>query len=271
MDIKDNWFVASDKEAVEIKKSPNHSGKFRNNLPDTIVLHYTAGASVNSCVNWLCNPAAKASAHLIIGKNGEVVQLVGFDTVAWHAGKSEWKGRKNLNQFSVGIELDNAGLLEKRADGYYTHFNKKIENDQVILATHKNNTTEEAWEAFTPKQLEVVQQICTLLIDKYNIKEIVGHDDIAPQRKVDPGPAFPFNKVVNAILFPNQENSEPKGVVTADLLNIRSANTTDSLPIASPLVKGTKLTVKETKGDWAYVETKLEGWVNTKWISIINS
>ena len=142
---------------------------------------------------------------------------------------------------------------------YYTHFNKKVENDQVILATHKNNTTEEAWEAFTPKQLEVVQQICTLLIDKYNIKEIVGHDDIAPQRKVDPGPAFPFNKVVNAILFPNQENSEPKGVVTADLLNIRSANTTDSLPIASPLVKGTKLTVKETKGDWAYVETKLEG------------
>ena len=116
MDIKDNWFVASDKDAVEIKKSPNHSGKFRNNLPDTIVLHYTAGASVNSCVNWLCNPAAKASAHLIVGKNGEVVQLVGFDTVAWHAGKSEWKGRKNLNQFSIGIELDNAGLLEKCAD-----------------------------------------------------------------------------------------------------------------------------------------------------------
>ena len=76
-----------------------------------IVLHYTAGTSAESSALFLTRPDVSASAHVVIGREGEVFQLVPFNIEAWHAGKSWYAGRGGLNRYSIGIELDNLGKL----------------------------------------------------------------------------------------------------------------------------------------------------------------
>ena len=71
--------------------------------PDMIILHYTAGASAAGSAFYLARPDVKASAHVVIGRRGEVIQLVAFDTQAWHAGESSYEGRIGLNRYSIGI------------------------------------------------------------------------------------------------------------------------------------------------------------------------
>ena len=80
--------------------------------PDMIVLHYTAGVSAASSADYLVRPEVKASAHLVIGRDGRIFQLVPFHVEAWHAGRSRYTGREGLNRFSIGIELDNLGRLQ---------------------------------------------------------------------------------------------------------------------------------------------------------------
>jgi N-acetylmuramoyl-L-alanine amidase len=278
MKIKEHKLIASiGGPSVSFNESPNHGGTFEQEFPDSIVIHYTAGSSLSSSVAWLKNPQAKASPHLVIGKTGEIVQLVPFNVKAWHAGKSSWKGRKGLNNFSIGIELDNAGMLEKRADGFYTHFGKLVDNSQVVLAPHKHGGPEKAWEAYTVKQMETVEQICLCLQENYPITEIVGHDDIAPGRKTDPGPAFPMNNFRNRILLGRNNNEAPDtmdeelsaGIVSADYLNIRTQPDSNAKLASDPLPKGTKLKILESRGGWLRVKVDLEGWVSQTWVDIV--
>ena len=275
--VKNHRLVSSDKSLqISFDASPNHGTTFSEGLPDVIVLHYTGGSSLESSVNWLKSPASKASAHVIIGKNGEIVQLVPFNIKAWHAGISEWQGRKNLNHFSIGIEIDNSGLLEKRVDGYYTYWGKRIDNSQVVLATHKHKNQEQVWEAFTEKQIVIVEKIVMALKESYPIKDIVGHDDIAPGRKTDPGPAFPLQKIKNKLFYYRNEdvqldiNNNPNyGIVTADYLNIRTGPSVNNQTVSEPLPKGTKLKIVEEKNGWLKVKVDIQGWVSQHWVNLL--
>jgi N-acetylmuramoyl-L-alanine amidase len=277
MKIKNHKLEAEAKEIISFQKSPNTSGAFGSGQPDTIVIHYTAGGSLESSVRWLLKPEAKASAHLVVGKDGEIVQLVPFNTIAWHAGKSSWKGRSSLNRFSLGIEIDNAGILEKRVDGYYTYFGKKIAPENIVLATHKNKTSEMAWEAYTAEQIETVEAICLAIKAHYAITEIVGHEDIAPTRKTDPGPAFPLQKMAEKIMQGRKDDEGPTdeeeeaidngfAMVTADALNIRSQANGSASKVANPLPKGTVVKILKTEGNWSKVRRVTEGWVGSKWL-----
>lgn len=280
MKIKNHKLVAESGDFdINFKQTPNTSGNFKEGLPDTVVLHYTAGSSLDSAVNWLTNKKAQASAHFVVGKKGKIVQLAPLNAITWHAGKSRWKNRSSLNYCSIGIEIDNAGILEKRAGGYFTYFDKKIEDERVVLAKHKNRNAEAAWEAFTVEQLEAVEALCSLLIEKYNIKELVGHEDIAPDRKTDPGPAFPLQSLRGKILLgrkdedqdePDDGGTEPqeikKGIVSANLLNIRSKPDVNALKVSNPLSRGTKVKIIETQGGWSKVNADIEGWVSSRWL-----
>ena len=147
--------------------SPNFNKKKRSiNSIKIIVIHYTGMQSERESINRLCNPRSKVSCHLLIKKNGKVCRLVQDRQVAWHAGKSSWGKYKNLNKNSIGIELTNRGHRFG-----YTNFNKK--------------------------QILSLIKICRKLIKKYKVKKkyIVGHSDIAPLRKIDPGEKFPWQKL----------------------------------------------------------------------------
>ena len=173
-------------------KSPNHGGKFSKSDPRLIIIHYTAGTTLAGAVSWLCNRDARASAHLVIDTDGKVEQLVDFDTIAWHAGRSEYStpGRiyKGLNKHSIGIELVNPGPLDvdQESGKAITSFSKEYKGARIEFEG-------DTWAAYPEVQLESALQFClTLRKICPKIAKVLGHSDIAPGRKIDPGPAFPM-------------------------------------------------------------------------------
>lgn len=188
MNVRDNWLVG---ENIFKIRSPNIGDYYQ---PDTIVLHYTAGATAESSVSHLINPSTEVSAHLVVSRDLRIFQLIPFDRVAWHAGKSKWKERESLNRYSIGIEIDNAGKLDCIEGRYLSWFGKEYAESEVISAKHQNSEKIEFWHKYENQQLERVADICKLLIKEYGVTEILGHDEIAPERKIDPGPAFPMDR-----------------------------------------------------------------------------
>ena len=147
--------------------SPNFDRKSRNkNSIKAIVIHYTGMRSQKEAISRLCSPKSKVSSHFLIGRHGKVYKLVDENKVAWHAGISCWGRFKNLNKNSIGIELVNRGHQFG-----YTNFKRK--------------------------QINKLIQICKKLIQKYKIKKrnIIGHSDISPSRKMDPGEKFPWREL----------------------------------------------------------------------------
>ncbi len=147
--------------------SPNHSKKsrFKKNIK-FVIIHYTGMQSEIESINRLKNPKFKVSCHYLINRRGDIIQLVKDRYIAWHAGKSKWKKFINLNSSSIGIELTNKG----HQFGY---------------------------ENFNNKQINSLIRLCKNLKKKYNLKKenFLGHSDIAPLRKNDPGEKFPWKKL----------------------------------------------------------------------------
>lgn len=149
--------------------SPNFDQKKRSNKSiKLLVIHYTGMQSERESIMKLCNPKSMVSSHFVISQSGKIYRLVYDDQIAWHAGKSCWGKYKNLNKNSIGIELVNKGH-----EFGYTNFKKK--------------------------QLSSLIKICKILIKKYKIKKrnIIGHSDIAPLRKIDPGEKFPWKELAD--------------------------------------------------------------------------
>ena len=133
-----------------------------------VIIHYTGMQSEIESINRLKNPYSKVSCHYLINRKGEVIRMVEDKKIAWHAGKSKWKNFKNLNKQSIGIELVNRG----HRFGY---------------------------QSFSKKQIKKLIFICKKLKKMYFIKKenFLGHSDIAPLRKIDPGEKFPWKTLSN--------------------------------------------------------------------------
>jgi N-acetylmuramoyl-L-alanine amidase len=261
-------------DKITFQQSPNSSGKFSEGLPDTIVIHYTAGASLESSVKTLCDPRSKASAHLVVGRDGSVVQLIPFDNIAWHAGKSSYQGRVGLNKYSIGIEIDNAGRLTKSVKGYTSWFGREYPEAEVIEAVHRNEKTPDYWHRYSEEQIQSSQEICSELIESYPISTIVGHEEISPGRKSDPGPAFPLDKLRERVLIRERGvDQEPAttavgqaGLITANKLNIRSAPSLTAETVAPPLPRGIIVDIVGESEGWYQVELKMKGWVKADYV-----
>lgn len=169
--------------------SPNHGGALAN--PRFLVVHYTAGVSLDSSTRWLCDPASGASAHLIIGRDGSVNQLVPFDHVAWHAGLSGWKGLTGLNRFSIGIELDNMGPLQLVNGKYLSTSNNRAVDENDVFHGEQQGSAYKHWHKYTDVQTAKLKEVVVALRQAFpSIEDVIGHSDIAPNRKQDPGPAL---------------------------------------------------------------------------------
>jgi N-acetylmuramoyl-L-alanine amidase len=144
--------------------SPNFDSKKRKlNKIKFIVFHYTGMKKESEAIQRLINIKSKVSSHYFIKSNGEILVLVPDLYEAWHAGVSSWKNFKSLNKSSIGIEISNPG--------------------------HNFN-----YKKFSKKQIQSIKKLSKFLIEKYKIKRknILGHSDIAPVRKKDPGEKFPW-------------------------------------------------------------------------------
>jgi len=255
---------------VEVAESPNHGGIM---APEYLVIHYTAGSSGASSVQHFMNPKAKASAHIVLHRSGKITQLVPFRVRAWHAGVSAWAGRHGLNDFSIGIEMDNAGRLQKKGSKYQAWFGGTYEEDDVIHARHKHEQSEFPWHAYTEQQLSALMRLSGLLVDRYRLKDVLGHDDIAPGRKADPGPAFAMNSF-RSTLFGRGDlvTAESEYVVSVPALNLRGGPGTE-FPVLKILTAQTRLSLLEMRSLWAKVVllqgSQAEGWVRNSFVTPI--
>lgn len=169
--------------------------------PLYLVVHYTAGVNAKGTIEWFARPESKVSAHLVIDRDGSITQMVPFDRRAWHAGKSRWGELTDLNSYSIGIELVNAGKLRGRSDGrWLTDFGLDIPASEVTQAVHKHEQRVSGWHEYTEEQLRATVEVGSVLAEKYKLLDVLGHDDIAPTRKVDPGPLFPMDGVRSRVL-----------------------------------------------------------------------
>lgn len=188
------------KDGIEVSfiASPNGGAPLAASY---LIIHYTAGTTAAGAINWFKNPAAEASAHLVLDRDGSITQMMPFNKVAWHAGKSSWNGLEGFNRHSIGIEVVNAGKLHKNGVGQWVNWaNNVIKNEDVIVARHKNESNEAGWQMYTEAQVDAVVAIGVALRKQYGFVDVLGHDDISPRRKVDPGPAFPMISVASKIL-----------------------------------------------------------------------
>lgn len=192
-----NHILHKNGKPVPQKKSPNVGGVIK---PSILVMHFTGAHNAAGSINWLCDPQSKVSAHLVLDQSGKVTQLAPFNRACWHAGQSKWGKVTAINSNSIGIEMANCGPLKKMADGSYRAelAKKTFQPSEVVVAGHKNSPkTVIGWDDFPAAQVLESEEIMAAIAKTYSIKEndVVGHDDIAPIRKVDPGPAYPMSRV----------------------------------------------------------------------------
>jgi N-acetylmuramoyl-L-alanine amidase len=147
--------------------SPNFDA--RRGPPDMVVLHYTGMPTGEAALERLCDPEAKVSSHYLVEEDGRVFRLVPEERRAWHAGRSWWKGERDINAVSIGIEIVNPGH-------------------------------EWGYRAFPDAQIEAVIGLLDGIRSRWQVPNdrIVGHSDVAPTRKTDPGELFPWKRLAQA-------------------------------------------------------------------------
>jgi N-acetylmuramoyl-L-alanine amidase len=198
-----NHLLYKDGHAVPQKPSPNHGGVMH---PDILVLHYTATTTAASAIGTLTNAKSsnRVSVHLVLDEDGSVTQLLPFNVVGWHVGQSAYHGKAGCNNFSIGIEQVNAGVLQRRADGtFHTQIGDHvIPPAQVVHAQHRITHGWADWDAYPTAQVQAAIAIGQALHAAYKFHDVVGHEDVALPvgRKTDPGPAYPLDLVRTQIL-----------------------------------------------------------------------
>lgn len=269
MKVKNNYLYDSDGKRVRYEKTQNIGGIID---PKFIILHYTANNSLESTITWFKNQVSKVSSQIIIGKDGEIVQMAPLNVKTWHAGKSSWKGILGLNSHSIGIEIVNPGPLKKiNDDAYSTWYGETIKSDNVIYEKHKITGKYGYWLKINEKQINALNEVVTAIKEKYNISEVLGHDDISPFRKTDVGPTIPINwfHAVNG----NDDVDEVYVVynTNGEGLNARHFPDINSKMFSfSPLVDGTEVIKLEENGSWWKIKTLDDkiAWVHSSFLKL---
>lgn len=173
---------------IENYNSPNYR-KDRRQPIDLLVIHYTGDMSIDSTIFWFMNPSSKVSAHYLIGRDGRTLQFVCEKDEAWHAGASSYEGKENCNQYSIGVELVGTEI-----------------------------------SGFTDEQYNYLIELTNDIKQKYpaiTTKRIVGHEHIAPGRKIDPGKLFDWDRLLRGISpVIVRESSEKSKKTSGKLLSL---------------------------------------------------
>ena len=162
-------FKADSKHVHALHPSCNCGDRAKGFRADMIVLHYTGMEAADQAVRWLADPRSKVSSHYVVDEKGHITQLVEECQRAWHAGASHWAGETDINSCSIGIEIANPG------------------HDQ-------------GYPDFPKRQVAAVTALCRSIFTRHKIPadRVLGHSDVAPARKQDPGEKFPWRLLANS-------------------------------------------------------------------------
>ncbi|HLO55502.1 MAG TPA: N-acetylmuramoyl-L-alanine amidase [Saprospiraceae bacterium] len=237
--------------------------------PKYIAAHYTAGTSINGSISHL--RSVGLSYHVIIDRDGSIIQCAPFNKRAGHAGVSNWKGLSDINKHAIGISMANRGYLQKFENGSYGIVNSHndpiggfLTEDQVYKGNHFNGgINNEYWEKYTNAQLIAFRDVCQALVQNYStIKDLVGHDEIAMGRKPDPGPAFPFTDFYPIFPDRNTDLGPVKAVQSSDgSLNVRRGMS-GNFKLVRQLNNGDKVHVRSEGYKYLNNNAVLNDWVS---------
>ena len=175
-----------------LRLSPNFEVRKKRKIK-YILIHYTNLPSTKISLKYLLNKKNKVSSHYLVNPQGKIYSLVKEKNIAWHAGISSWKDDKNLNKNSIGIELQNSGV-----SGTY----EKFSNMQILILE---------------KLIKKIQAQHGVLNSN-----VLGHSDIAPDRKIDPGPKFPWRRLFNKNIGIMPKLLKPKSTQNISSKQIKS-------------------------------------------------
>lgn len=165
--------------------SPNHGERLGNGGIRLIVLHFTGMPDLGAALERLCDPEAEVSCHYLVARSGEVVAMVPEDRRAWHAGEGSWGGVEDINSRSIGIEIDNSGQ-----------------------------------EPFDPRAMSSLVPLLKDILARHDLppEAVIGHQDMAPGRKDDPGPLFDWRGLADAgvSVWPEVPHAAPLAGAPAD-------------------------------------------------------
>jgi N-acetylmuramoyl-L-alanine amidase len=257
--------------------SSNYNTRPGSNQPKYLIMHFTTGTEMRQTINTFQNPSEGVSTHLLIGRDGRVIQFVPFDHAANHCGFSYWEDQSRLNNCTIGIELDNAGYLSLSEDGQnWVRKGKVIPPDQEEEARHIKDYSSRHWEIFPRQQLDAAFAIAKALVKKYKLVDILGHDQVNVKFRKDPGPLFEEHiQALRSELFdrPDAETTVYKTVAGEDggEIKIYRDNLGRKPVLNHPLVPGVRLRagrpvkVLEKHGVWWVIRLlsgdRPVGWV----------
>lgn len=207
------WLGYDEMTDDECPNSSERSGLDIN----AIILHYTAGGDfMKSSVEWFMDPEAAASAHYVVGRKGQVFQLIPLTKKAWHAGGCKLAGQSGVNDYSIGIEMANWGKVEERGgklmvregetwkDYDLNTYPEPVESSYVLKHGLHKVEVSGLWEPYPEAQIKAVARLCWMLISALGIdtKRIVGHEDVCIPvgRKTDPGPLWDWEDLYRRIM-----------------------------------------------------------------------
>ncbi len=145
-------------KGAKFLQSPHHGASLVK--PTLLVMHFTAsGNTGENDAKYFQNPAAKASAHIVVDRDGTITQCVPFNVKAWHAGVSTWRGKSNCNDYSIGIEIDNWGILTKREDGGYRSWTGQSLSPDLVLHAKNKLGNDGYWEIYPEEQLKALDSL----------------------------------------------------------------------------------------------------------------
>ena len=267
----------------EARREPTANRSQSANSREVVVLHYTAGYDLDSAVNHFRNAGAeqRASAHFVVDTNGDVVQMVSTEEVAWHAGRGVYRGRSGgFNARSIGIEIVNPGYHFRRADGTFENWRRRAISAAQLAPFPGMTEAVDPWVSSRPvfwpnfpdEQIDAVEDIVRALLASYRtIQDIVSHRDVDPveRLRVDPGPAFPMRRIRMLLADPRGDRNPSEGRVTVSAnssLLVRGGPGTgfDRLDWG-PLRRDDRVRILAREGDWYKIQydrsgTTFEGW-----------
>lgn len=284
MRIVDHRLCEDDGTPVSFTRSPNQGrgGQDIEITPSLLVMHFTAGGSLDGAVTWFSNPTAQSSAHVVIGRDGKVEQCVLFNRRAWHAGSGTWQGRSDINSWSIGIEMVNWGKLKKVGSTWRTWTQAAYAGHtgdpaiDILEAPHRNSPNEGTlgWPTYSEAQIAKAIEVAQAVVAQYGIGEVIGHEDFRTD-KTDPGPAFPLASFRSRVLGREHDGVQPavQRMITTDSVNIRDgAGTMHAKKQGGPLQQGQVVEVRGADGDWRFVNVllasgnQLTGWVHGNYL-----
>jgi len=157
---------APDFTGADVRVSPNFGPRAEGAKPDLLIMHYTGMETGEAAEAWLCAQESEVSSHYLVHEDGRIVQMVRESDRAWHAGQGSWKGRSDVNSWSIGIEIVNPGPLAQ-------------------------------FPNFSDVQIDAVAELARDICARHHIspERVLAHSDVAPGRKIDPGERFPWGKL----------------------------------------------------------------------------